>query len=147
MRRRQRLYALLVGTMLGLPRPALADCARTLRSGSWLTIRTFSLSGLLTALLVAPLTLCAQLFISVYVGVVAAYLVPRPLVLPAQLYAKPLSKNASAAVGFCVGMAAAAVVPVIPTSWTGGIRVVERRVGEKGACRTPTCGRAMRRPK
>ena len=66
--------------------------------------RRFSLSGFFAA----PLTLLVQAAVAVYVGVIAAYLVPRPLVWPEALQMSPLSKQASAVIGFCVGMAALA---------------------------------------
>ncbi len=43
--------------LLGLPRPALADCWRTLKAGSLLTVRTLSVSGLLSFGSIAAATL------------------------------------------------------------------------------------------
>ena len=46
-------------SLLGLPRPALRDCLGTLRAGSWLTLRTLSISALLSSASVVAVTLDA----------------------------------------------------------------------------------------
>jgi len=68
--------------------------------------RWFSLS-----LLLMPFRLLLTLVFGLYAGLVGAYLVPNPVVLPPPLAellgldpSEPLSRSNSAAVGFCVGM-------------------------------------------
>ena len=63
----------------------------------------------LSSLLAAPFTLLVRIVIAVCFGVIGAYLVPRPLVLPSALGVPPLTKLTSAAVGHCVGMLCVAV--------------------------------------
>ena len=80
----------------------------------------------LGGVLLAPFTLALQVLLAVYVGAVAAYLVPRPLVLPTALAAAPLSRAQSASVAFCVGMLAVAAC----------VRLSSTRVGRaRAACR------------
>lgn len=72
----------------------------------------------LFGLLVSPLSLTLQLMLALYCGCVAAYLIPRPFVVPEALLpllpadlraALPLSRVASATLGFWVGMFAVAL--------------------------------------
>ena len=71
----------------------------------------------LLGLVISPFTLAIQLVTGIYFGVICAYLVPRPLVLPRPIaeaarslpwLPTSLSKSEGAALGFCVGMLALA---------------------------------------
>lgn len=76
------------------------------RHRRWLTLSS----------LLVPLRLVLTLGFGVYVGLIAAYLVPRPLAMPKALAralgssTALLTKQTSASVGFCVGMLASALV-------------------------------------
>ena len=63
----------------------------------------------LFGLLLSPLSLALQFALALFAATICAYLVPRPLVFPAELGIAPLSRVASASVGFSVGMAAVAI--------------------------------------
>lgn len=81
-----------------------------------------SLCNRFNSLVMAPMTLTVQLFIALEFGAIAAYLVPRPLVLPEPL--PRLDKPTSTAVGFCVGMLAIAVVIKLTAVCIGRTRCV-----------------------
>ena len=83
----------------------------------------------LGGLLVSPVTLAIQVVFAVAVGLVAAYLVPRPVRLPRELATalgapQVLSKVQSATVGFCVGMLALTVYLKLV-----GVRLARVRTG------------------
>ena len=78
--------------------------------------------GQCLSLLLSPLFLALQMALALYVGSVAAYLVPRPLVLPEELGLPPFSRVSSAAIGFCFGMLSVAVCTKLTSTRLGRTR-------------------------
>lgn len=94
------------------------------RHKSW-----FSFKGLF----LMPVRLALTLLLALYVGLIAAYLVPRPVVVPAAVsqllgmqVPEQLSREDSARVGFCIGMAAVALVVQLSHTRLGRTRTMGR---------------------
>lgn len=86
------------------------------------------------ATLLVPIRLALTLLLGMYVGIVGAYLLPRPLAMPTELASllgidpppPPLSRENSAAAGFCLGMLALAFVVTLAMTRFGRTRTTGR---------------------